>query len=132
MMVLETICSECGGVVTRGERCQDCGHDPSEDAGVDVWLEVGDHFKLALEPGALGLRSERGAALHLELEMVELWEHYEHRRVLLAHLSGWTCGDISPNDAQFSEKLADLSLVVEQEVEDILGARQVVPEALKQ
>jgi len=97
-----------------------------------VWLEVGDHFKLALDPGDLGLRSEGGAALHLELEMVELWEHYEHRRVLLAHPSGWSCGDISPSDAQFSEKLADLSLVVEQEVEDILGARQVVPEALKQ
>lgn len=94
-------------------------------------MEVGDHLNVALDPGDLGLRAQHGEALHLELEMVELWEHYEHRRVLLAHPSGWSCGSISPSDAQFSEKLADLSLVVEQEVEDILGARQVVPEALE-
>ncbi|TDP76632.1 protein phosphatase 2C domain-containing protein [Bradymonas sediminis] len=117
--------------MARGERCGNCGHMPDDADANTVWLEVGDHFSLSLDPGLLGLKSDDSAPLRLELELVELWEHYDHRRVLLAHLGGWSCGDIAPNDAQFCENLTDLTLVVEQEVDDVLGAVEFVPNNLK-
>lgn len=131
MMVPETTCSECGGVVAPGERCRECGHDPSTSDASLMWLEVGEHLDIELDPGLLGLHSDSDARLSLELQMVELWEHYDHRRVLLAHLCGWSCDNVSSNDAQFGETLADLTLVVEQEIESIVGAHQSVPESLR-
>lgn len=110
MALPETICPACGRATAEAQQCAHCGQ-PLEEAG---WLEVGDRLEIELTPKALDISTDADE-IHVELELTEIWETYENRRVFLAE----------PVDADL---LADRSFVVEQESEPMQSDREVLPD----
>ncbi|MFP4597705.1 MAG: protein phosphatase 2C domain-containing protein [Persicimonas sp.] len=123
MALPETSCPECGQPTADEPSCIHCGWQP---AG---WLEVGDTFEMGVDPDELGLDVDH-EEVNVELEMVELWETYEIRRVLLAHPVGISDADgISLADT-ILEELDGRSFVVEQDDARTRCRDEVMPDEL--
>lgn len=135
MTFLQPTCSQCGRPLAAGSACVECGNRVSESGDARVWLGVGDYLDVALDAAqvrALLESSEAGdISLTLKLEMTDLWESYEGRRVLLARVVGWSAPDGAVLDAGCVGELKDCSLVLEQQPNDVRQCVQHLPDGLR-
>jgi PPM family protein phosphatase len=120
MAQAETCCPACGRPTGDEPTCDHCGHEPPASG----WLETGQVRRIRVEPERLDLDAEADE-VEIDLEMVEMWEVYDTRRVLLARPTS-----VEGDDAQ--ELLEDVSFVVEQDDAHIVCDDEVLPEAWAQ
>lgn len=126
-------CPECGHSLDTEETCGACGFYPAAPDDAAGWLELGSSFELSLKASALklpGVSAQDTAELTLTLEMVEIWEDFEDRRVLLAETKGWSGMEHKQNDERFCAELKALELVIEQQSLDSTLHGQRLPEQL--
>ncbi len=125
MALPETACPECGRPTVEGQTCAHCGHSP--DGG--EWLGVGSRYVFYVAPDVLKLAVDQ-PEVEVELEMAELWESYERRRVLLAHVVALVGADGEPIDDDIVSRFDERSFVIEQDVAHARSESEVLPEAV--
>ncbi|MFW5967006.1 MAG: protein phosphatase 2C domain-containing protein [Persicimonas sp.] len=126
MAPAETTCPQCGEDIRAEEACEHCGYRFSDDE--QGWLKVGDALEMPVAPDAVELEVDHDEVV-VHLEVVELWEDQQTRRVFLSQPYDITDTDDEKLEDEVFEQLPD-TFVVEQDEAPVRCQDEKLPEEL--